>query len=85
MCLLLPVRLPRSRLSALGLHATQLSPAVAMGRRAGLGLGPLSKSGRCRHQEFNSADLASEDSRLPLADLTPRGEFVGSVLIDLSI
>ena len=41
MCLLLPVCLPRSRLSALGLHALQLSPAVPMGRRAGRGwVGP---------------------------------------------
>lgn len=87
MCLLLPVCLPTSRLSALGLHTLQLGPAVPMGRRAGLGwvraTSQVMAVQRPRVQQCGL--LGSEDSRPPLAVLIPRGELVGSVLICLSI
>lgn len=86
-CLLLPVCLPRSRLSALGLHALQLGLAVPVSRRAGQGWVRATSQVRAvqRPRVQQCGLLASEDSRPPLAVLIPRGELVGSVLIDLSI
>ena len=61
MCHLLPACLPELLPSALGLHALH-SSCSSSGQKgwAGLGLGPIPKSGRYRDHEVNSVDSPSE-------------------------